>query len=73
MGRHPASRAEGRARAGLGELALGAELLLELVEEAELDRLCATGAVTDAKTLIGLQWLQNWRAGRWAIPGFTLR
>ena len=25
--------------------------------------------LTDAKTLVGLQWLQNWRAGRWAIPG----
>ena len=29
----------------------------------------AAGEVTDAKTLVGLQWLQNWRAGRWAIPG----
>ena len=25
------------------------------------------GEVTDAKTLIGLLWLQNWRAGRWAL------
>ena len=33
----------------------------------------AAGAVTDAKTLIGLQWLQNWRAGRWTIPGFAPR
>lgn len=59
--------------AGQRRLDEGEFLDLELVEEAELDRLCATGAVTDAKTLIGLQWLQNWRAGRWAIPGFTHR
>lgn len=59
--------------AGQRRLDEGEFLDLQLVEEAELDRLCATGAVTDAKTLIGLQWLQNWRAGRWAIPGFTLR
>lgn len=25
------------------------------------------GEVTDAKTLIGLLWLQNWRAGRWPL------
>ena len=25
------------------------------------------GSVTDAKTLIGLLWLQNWRAGRWPL------
>lgn len=51
----------------------GEFLDLQLVDESELDRLCASGAVTDAKTLIGLQWLQNWRSGRWAIPGFTPR
>ena len=28
-------------------------------------RLPARGEITDAKTLIGLLWLQNWRAGRW--------
>ncbi len=26
-----------------------------------------SGELTDAKTLIGLLWLQNWRAGRWAL------
>lgn len=57
--------------AGERRLDEGEFLDLQLVEEAELDRLCASGAVTDAKTLIGLQWLQNWRAGRWTIPGFT--
>lgn len=57
--------------AGERRLDDGEFLDLELVDEAELDRLCASGAVTDAKTLIGLQWLQNWRAGRWTISGFA--
>ena len=58
---------------GARQLDAGEFLDLQWVDEAELDRLCAGGAVTDAKTLIGLQWLQNWRSGRWAIPGFTPR
>jgi len=33
----------------------------------ELEDLAHRGELTDAKTLIGLLWLQNWRAGRWAI------
>ena len=33
----------------------------------ELDQLARRGELTDAKTLIGLMWLQNWRAGRWDI------
>jgi ADP-ribose pyrophosphatase len=32
-----------------------------LMTEEELDALAAAGALTDAKTLIGLQWLQKWR------------
>ncbi len=59
--------------AGQRHLDDGEFLDLLLVEPDELDRLCASGAVTDAKTLIGLQWLQNWRAGRWAIAGFPPR
>ncbi len=59
--------------AGQRHLDDGEFLDLVLVEPDELDRLCASGAVTDAKTLIGLQWLQNWRAGRWAIAGFPPR
>lgn len=38
-----------------------------LMSEEELDALAAAGALTDAKTLIGLQWLQKWRTGRWAL------
>jgi ADP-ribose pyrophosphatase len=43
-----------------------------LVDEVELDALAARGELTDVKTLIGLQWLQKWRAGLWAldwVPG----
>jgi ADP-ribose pyrophosphatase len=34
---------------------------------AELDTRCARGEVTDAKTLIGLLWLQKWQAGQWPL------
>jgi ADP-ribose pyrophosphatase len=37
------------------------------MEESELERLAASGELTDAKTLIGLLWLQKWRAGRWPL------
>ena len=33
----------------------------------ELDALARDGELTDAKTLIGLMWLHNWRAGRWPL------
>ena len=33
----------------------------------ELDALAARGAITDAKTLTGLLWLQRWRAGAWPL------
>jgi ADP-ribose pyrophosphatase len=33
----------------------------------ELDALCARGEVTDAKTLIGLLWVQKWQAGLWPL------
>jgi ADP-ribose pyrophosphatase len=33
----------------------------------ELDALAHHGELTDAKTLIGLAWLQNWRSGRWHL------
>jgi ADP-ribose pyrophosphatase len=35
--------------------------------EAELDAMVRLGTVTDAKTMIGLLWLQNWRSGRWSL------
>lgn len=33
----------------------------------ELDDLARRGELTDAKTLIGMLWLQHWRAGRWPL------
>jgi ADP-ribose pyrophosphatase len=52
-----------------GEQSLDAGEFLELQVATldELDALCASGGVTDAKTLVGLLWLQNWRAGRWPL------
>lgn len=32
-----------------------------------LAEMAANGELTDAKSLIGLLWLQNWRAGRWPL------
>ena len=32
-----------------------------------LDEACRVGEVTDAKTLIGLLWLQRWRQGAWTL------
>jgi ADP-ribose pyrophosphatase len=48
---------------------LDAEEFLEVVlhTEVEVDAMCASGAITDAKTLIGLLWLQKWRSGRWPL------
>ena len=40
------------------------------VDAASLEQLLALaqqGALTDAKTLIGLLWLQQWRAGTWPL------
>jgi ADP-ribose pyrophosphatase len=37
------------------------------VSEAELDLLASRGQLTDAKTLIGLLWLQKWRTGQWDL------
>ncbi len=36
------------------------------VDELEFERLAASGAITDVKTLIGLQWLQRLRTNTWA-------
>lgn len=33
----------------------------------ELAAWCRDGAVTDAKTLVGLLWVQQWRAGLWDL------
>ena len=52
-----------------GERALDAGEFLDVTEMSveRLDELARHGELTDAKTLIGLLWLQNWRAGRWPL------
>ena len=52
-----------------GERALDQGEFLD-VESATADELLALagrGELTDAKTLIGLLWLQNWQNGRWSL------
>lgn len=52
-----------------GVQALDAGECLEVVtrSEDELDRLARAGDLTDVKTLVGLQWLRQWRRGEWAL------
>jgi len=33
----------------------------------DVDDAARRGEITDAKTLVGLLWLANWRAGRWSL------
>ena len=53
--------------AGAQRLDHGESLDVVVHTEAELDALACRGELTDVKTLIGLQWLQKWRAGLWAL------
>lgn len=52
-----------------GEQKLDDGEFLELVTHTvdELDRMAASGELTDAKTLIGLLWLQRWQQGAWPL------
>ena len=54
-------------QAGARQLDAGELIDLCLLSEPELDALAASGELTDVKTLIGLLWLQKWRAGLWAL------
>jgi ADP-ribose pyrophosphatase len=53
--------------AGVRSLDAGEFLDVATASADELDELARRGELTDAKTLIGLMWLQNWRAGRWPL------
>lgn len=53
--------------AGPRRLDHGEYLDIVLLTEAELEDQCRRGIVSDAKTLIGLQWLQKWRSGAWPL------
>jgi ADP-ribose pyrophosphatase len=53
--------------AGERHLDAGEFLEVRSVTADELDALCGSGEVTDAKTLVGLLWLRRWRAGAWPL------
>lgn len=53
--------------AGAAHLDAGEFLEVSAMTVDELDALAQRGAITDAKTLIGLLWLQHWIAGRWQL------
>jgi ADP-ribose pyrophosphatase len=53
--------------AGAPQLDHGELIDVCLMSEAELDAAAGRGEVSDGKTLIGLQWLQRWRAGAWPL------
>jgi ADP-ribose pyrophosphatase len=53
--------------AGMRSLEDGEHLDVCLVTMSELADHCRDGRVTDAKTLVGLLWLQQWQAGRWPL------
>ena len=52
---------------GRRQLDEGEFLDVSLASADELLRAAERGELTDAKTLIGLLWWQNWRAGRWSL------
>jgi ADP-ribose pyrophosphatase len=52
---------------GERHLDAGEFLDVTVMSAEQLDGLAQRGELTDAKTLIGLMWLQNWRAGRWPL------
>lgn len=53
--------------AGERQLDAGEFLDIGSIGVEELEALAQRGELTDAKTLFGLLWLQNWRAGRWCL------
>jgi ADP-ribose pyrophosphatase len=58
--------------AGTRQLDAGEFLDVGIASLDELDTLAQRGELTDAKTLIGMLWLQNWRSGRWSLAWQTL-
>jgi ADP-ribose pyrophosphatase len=52
---------------GERDLDAGEFLDVEAATPEALDEAARNGELTDAKTLIGLLWLQNWLAGRWPL------
>ena len=56
---------------GARHLDVGEFLDVNIASVEELEAQARAGELTDAKTLIGLLWLQNWRAGRWPLEWHT--
>jgi ADP-ribose pyrophosphatase len=54
-------------RQGTQRLDVGEFLELCLMDESELEQCAARGELSDVKTLVGLLWLQKWRAGLWTL------
>ena len=54
-------------RAGQRKLDAGEFLDVSVTSAQQLADMARSGELTDAKTLIGLNWLQLWRAGQWDI------
>jgi ADP-ribose pyrophosphatase len=54
-------------QAGTQRLDAGEFIELCLLTEAELEAHAERGELSDVKTLVGLLWLQKWRAGLWAL------
>jgi ADP-ribose pyrophosphatase len=57
--------------AGAPRLDSGEFLDVFEADAAELDLATQRGELTDAKSLVGLLWLQNWRAGRWPLEWYA--
>lgn len=57
--------------AGERQLDMGEFLDVFVASEEDLSGWVADGSVTDAKTMIALLWLQQWRADRWALTWKT--
>ncbi len=53
--------------AGAQQLDEGEFLELDVATQQELETCAMQGELTDAKTLIGLLWLRQWREGRWPL------
>lgn len=56
--------------AGAAQLDEGELIETVPLSEQELDALACSGGLGDAKTLIGLQWLQKWRRGEWSLAWY---
>jgi len=54
-------------KAGRQRLDPGEFLEVQALTVEALDQMAQRGELTDMKTMIGLQWLQKWQSGAWAL------